>query len=461
MPIEVTQLTASELSKAYQARNISPVEALRAIFKHIGTLNPSVNAFALLDEESAIIAAGHSERRWLNGKQLGPLDGVPAAIKDLLLTKGWPTLRGSLAVDPNQPWEEDAPAVARLREQGAILIGKTTTAEYGAKGATENQLTGITRNPWDLSKTPGGSSGGAAVAAAVGFGPIQIATDGGGSIRQPASFTGTVGFKPSFGTVPGYPSAFRGSLFNVGPIARSVVDVALILNTIGKPDDRDWFALPYDGRDWLQGLDDGVEGLRIAYSPDLGYAEVNPEVAQIVANAAQVFSELGATVDQATPRIEDPFHLFRGLTDAGAFRLVEGFPKERRQLIGPELKAFWEGGRKIDINAYLTLQEERAALGRKLNRFHRDWDLLITPTTTVSAFDIGAVPDRSCFTYPFNLTKQPAISVPAGFTKAGLPVGLQIVGPRPNGDALVLRAARAFERAKPFHLPSTIQGKPL
>ena len=460
MSAELTQLTATELSRAYETKQTSPVEVVHAVIKHIDALNPSINAFALLDKNAAITAAEQSEHRWAHGEQLSPLDGVPAAVKDLLLTKGWPTLRGSLAIDPNQPWNEDAPAVARLREQGTVLLGKTTTAEYGAKGATENQLTGITRNPWNLDKTPGGSSGGASAAASLGFGPIQIATDGGGSIRQPSSFTGTVGFKPSFGIVPGYPSAFRGSLFNVGPIARSVSDVALILNAISKPDDRDWFALPYDGRDWLQSLDDGVKGLRIAFSPDLGYAKVDPEVAQIVAEAVTIFSQLGATVDHASPKIEDPFHIFRGLTDTGAFRLVEGFREERRKNIGPELKAFWDGGRKIDINAYLTLQEERAALGRTFNTFHRSWDLLVTPTTTVPAFDIGAIPDRSCFTYPFNLTKQPAISVPAGFTKSGLPVGLQIVGPRPNGDALVLRAARAFEQAKPFRHTSTIQGKP-
>ncbi|PWC40371.1 amidase [Azospirillum sp. TSO22-1] len=455
---DVTQLSATDLSEAYRTRRLSPLEVTRAVLDRIAALDPQVNAFAHLDADSALDAARASERRWARGEPLGAVDGVPAAVKDLLLAKGWPTLRGSLAVEREQPWDEDAPAVARLREQGAVLLGKTTTAEFGTKGATDNALTGITRNPWNTAKTPGGSSGGSAVAAALGFGPIQIATDGGGSIRQPASFTGLVGFKPTFGVVPGYPSSFRGSLFHVGPIARSVEDVALILNAIARPDERDWFALPSDGRDWRLGLDSGVEGLRIAFSPDLGYASVDPEVAAVVADAVRVFTDLGATVERADPGFADPFHIFSGLSAAGAARLVEALPEERRALIGPELRAAWEFGRTIDVDAYITLNEERAALGRHLNRFHRDWDLLVTPTTPVAAPDVGAAPARSSFTYPFNLTKQPAVSVPAGFTEAGLPVGLQIVGPRPHGDTLVLRAARAFERARPIRLPTTVNG---
>jgi len=457
-PPEITTLSATELSQAYGNRHLSPVEVARATLDHIEAENPKVNAFALLDRESAYEAARLSERRWARGEPLGPVDGVPAAVKDLLLAKGWPTLRGSLTVDADQSWEEDSPAVARLREQGAVLLGKTTTAEYGAKGATDTLRHGITRNPWNTAKTPGGSSGGAAVAAALGFGPIQIATDGGGSIRQPAAFTGLVGFKPSFGLVPGYPASFRGSLFHVGPIARSVEDVALILNSIARPDHRDWFALPHDGRDWRLGLEGGVEGLRIAFSPDLGYAEVDPEVAAIIAGAVSVFSDLGATVERADPGFSDPYRLARGLSAAGAARLVESLSPERRAQAGPDLLAMAEDGLSIDLDAYIGLNEERAALGRRLNAFHLDWDLLVTPTTTAAAPDVEAKPARGAFTYPFNLTKQPAISIPAGLTSAGLPVGLQIVGPRPHGDALVLRAARAFERARPFTLPSRAKG---
>lgn len=455
---DLVHLSATELVAAYRSRQVSPVEVTEAVLAHIEAEDPKVNAFAHLAPEAARQAARASERRWAKGEPAGPVDGVPAAIKDLLLTKDWPTLRGSLAVEAEQVWDEDAPAVARLREQGAVLIGKTTTAEFGAKGATDTLRHGVTRNPWNVAKTPGGSSGGSAAAAALGFGPIQIATDGGGSIRQPASFTGLVGFKPGFGLVLGYPSSFRGSLFHVGPIARSVADVALILNSIARPDHRDWFSLPHDGRDWRVGLDGGVAGLRIAFSPDLGYARVDPEVAAIVADAVKVFQSLGATVERADPGISDPHHLFYGLSGVGAARLVDGLPPEARAKIGPDLRAMADAGRPIDVAAYIGLEEARAALGRRLDAFHRDWDLLVTPTTPNAAPGVDDTPARSSFTYPFNLTKQPAISVPAGRTAAGLPVGLQIVGPRLNGDSLVLRAARAFERARPFTLPKTAQG---
>ncbi|PKU22345.1 amidase [Telmatospirillum siberiense] len=456
---DLPHLSATELVAAYGTRQLSPVEVTRAILDHILAENPKVNAFAFLAPADEVLeTARQSERRWAQGTPLGPVDGVPAAIKDLLLTRGWPTLRGSLAVHAEQPWAEDAPAVARLREQGAILLGKTTTAEFGAKGATDTQRHGVTRNPWNTARTPGGSSGGSAAAAALGFGPIQIGTDGGGSIRQPASFTGLVGFKPSFGLVPGYPASFRGSLFHVGPLARSVADVALILNGIARPDHRDWLSQPHDGRDWRLGLEGGVTGLRIAFSPDLGYARVNAEVATIIAEATDVFRSLGATVEQASPGFTDPFDVYYGLSAAGAARLVDSFTPEDRDRIGPNLRAMADAGRKIDLGAYLGLQDERAALGRLLEGFHHDWDLLITPTTANSAPGVDETPGRGFFTYPFNLTKQPAISIPAGTTAAGLPVGLQIVGPRLHGDSLVLRAARAFERVHPFTLPKTAKG---
>ena len=453
MTDSITRLTAAELSLAYADRRLSPTEVLTAVLDHIDHANPSVNAFALLDPDTAKAAARQSETRWMRQQPLGPLDGVPGAVKDLLLAKGWPTRRGSLAVNPDQAWDEDASVVARLREEGVVLLGKTTTAEYGAKGDTENPLTGVTRNPWNPDKSPGGSSGGAAVAAALGFGPIQIGTDGGGSIRQPASFTGTVGFKPSYGLVPCYPAAFRGSLFHVGPIARSVMDVAMILNAITKPDDRDWYAHPYHQRDWRLGLEDGVRGLRIAFSPDLGYAKVDPEVASIVAAGVALFAELGAMVEIASPGFEDPLPIAQGLTAVGAHRQVKTFSPEQQDRIGPDLRAMWQMGKKIDIDAYLSLTEQRAALGRALNRFHRDWDLLVTPTTPHPAFDSGSAPTSCPFTYPFNLTQQPAISIPVGFTSQGLPVGLQIVGPHLKGDQLVLQAARAFERIRPFKFP--------
>src|SRR6185437_2384632 len=234
-----------------------------------------LNAFCVVDADRALRAARESEARWMRGTPVGLLDGVPVSIKDLLLTTGWPTLRGSRTVDADQTWNEDAPAVARLREHRAILLGKTTTPEFGWKAVTDSALTGITRNPWSPGKTPGGSSGGAAVAVATGMGALAVGTDGGGSIRIPAGFTGIFGLKPSFGRVPAWPLSLFGTVSHVGPMTRSVEDAALVLDVISKPDVRDWFALPYDERDYRDGLDDGVDGLRIAFAPTLGGAKVD------------------------------------------------------------------------------------------------------------------------------------------------------------------------------------------
>ena len=237
-------LSATELLDLYRARALSPVEATRACLHRIARLNPRLNAFRMVDEEGAMLAAHASEERWSRSEPIGLLDGIPATVKDLLLTKGWATLRGSRTIDPNQRWEEDAPSVARLREAGAVLLGKTTTPEFGWKGVTDSPLTGITRNPWNPAMTPGGSSGGAAVAAACGMGALHLGTDGGGSIRIPAGFTGIFGFKQSFGRVPAYPPSPFGTLAHVGPMTRTVADAALMLTVISRHDARDWYALP-------------------------------------------------------------------------------------------------------------------------------------------------------------------------------------------------------------------------
>src|SRR3954462_10971001 len=271
MKTDPALISATELLCLYRSRSLSPVEVAQACLDRIAALDPDLNAFALIDGDAALKAARASEERWIKGEPLGLVDGVPATIKDLILTKGWPTLRGSKAISPDQPWEEDAPATARLREHGAVLLGKTTTPELGHKGVTDSPLTGITRNPWNPAMTPGGSSGGAAVAAATGMGALHVGTDGGGSIRIPASFTGIFGLKPSFGRVPAYPLSPFGTLAHVGPMTRTVSDAALMLTVISEPDGRDWHALPSDRRDYRIGLEAGIAGLRLAYSRRLGY----------------------------------------------------------------------------------------------------------------------------------------------------------------------------------------------
>jgi aspartyl-tRNA(Asn)/glutamyl-tRNA(Gln) amidotransferase subunit A len=462
MTNELCALTATALLEGYRRRTLSPVEVAAAVLKRIEALNPRLNAFNLISER-ALEEAKASEARWHSGHPMGLLDGVPVSIKDIILTKCWPTLRGSKTVDPKGPWNDDAPVTARLREHGAVLLGKTTTPEFGWKGVTDSPLTGITRNPWNTAKTPGGSSGGAAAAVASGMGPLAVGTDGGGSIRIPCSFTGLFGIKPSFGRVPAWPLSPFGTVAHVGPMTRTVTDAALMLNVIAQPDARDWHALPYDARDWRMGLDGGVEGLRIAYSPDLGYARVDAEVRQIVDDAVAVFSELGASVERKDPGFADPAPIFTAHWFSGAAFLMKGV--KNQELVDPGLREVAAQGAKITAEQLLEAQMKRGALGLHMNLFHRDYDLLVTPTLSIAAFDAGKeVADKMLqerwtdwtpFSFPFNLTQQPAASIPCGLTRAGLPVGLHLVGPR-YADALVLRAARAFESVRPLQFPKVV-----
>ena len=463
MSRDLALMPATELLENYRAKRLSPVEATQAALKRIADLNETLNAFCLVDEAAALAAARASEQRWQKNAPQGLLDGVPATVKDLVLTKGWPTLRGSRAVSPDQPWNEDAPAVARLREHNAVLLGKTTTPEFGWKGVTDNPLTGITRNPWNPEKTPGGSSGGAAVAAATGMGALHIGTDGGGSIRIPASFTGIFGFKQSFGRVPAYPLSPFGTVAHLGPMTRTVGDAALMLTVLTEPDPRDWYALPPDGCDYREGLEEGVKDVRIAFSPTLGGARVDPEVAALVAEAARVFADMGAHLEEIDPGLGDSSDIFGRHWFPGAANALRAFTPEQRKLMDPGLVEIAEIGARLSALDHLDAVKQREAMGVKMNLFHQDWDLLLTPTMPLTAFEAGhETPvtsdgarwvDWTPFSYPFNLTRQPAATVPCGLTKEGLPVGLQIVGPS-YGDTAVLRAARAFERARPFEMPA-------
>jgi aspartyl-tRNA(Asn)/glutamyl-tRNA(Gln) amidotransferase subunit A len=456
MTKELCTLTATALLEGYRRRTLSPVEVAAAVLQRIEALNPRLNAFNLISEQ-ALEEAKASEARWSAGQPRGLLDGVPVSIKDIILTKGWPTLRGSKSVDPKGPWNDDAPVTARLREHGAVLLGKTTTPEFGWKGVTDSPLTGVTRNPWNTGKTPGGSSGGAAAAVAAGMGPLAVGTDGGGSIRIPCSFTGLFGIKPSFGRVPAWPLSPFGTVAHVGPITRDVSDAALMLTVMSQPDARDWYALPYEPRDYRAGLELGIRDLRIAYSSDLGYAKVDPEVADIVRKAVDVFSDLGARVEEKHPGFENAGPIFQTHWFSGAAALMRTVKDKKH--VDPGLLEVATQGAAITLAELTDAQMKRAALGVHMNLFHRDFDLLVTPTLPVPAFDVGQESpkkgrwtDWTPFTYPFNLTGQPAASIPCGFTKSGLPVGLHIVGPR-FADALVLRAARAFESARPIKLP--------
>jgi aspartyl-tRNA(Asn)/glutamyl-tRNA(Gln) amidotransferase subunit A len=461
--VELADLSAAELAKAYRQGTASPVEATEAALRRIDALNESYNAFCLVDCAAALASARQSEQRWLNGEPLSAIDGVPATIKDLLLTRGWPTLRGSRTIDPQQDWAEDAPATARLREAGAVLLGKTTTPEFGWKGVTDSPLTGITRNPWDATKTPGGSSGGAAVAAALGMGCLHVGTDGGGSIRIPAGFAGIIGLKPTFGLVPAYPPSPFAAVAHIGPMTRTVADAALMLNVIAQPDWRDWQSLPYMVRDHAAGLDGGVRGVRMALSLDLGYARVDPEVAAVVRKAAGALAELGAIVEERDPGFADPQETFVAHWLSGAASLRSKIKPQLRPLLDPGLNEAADAGEAIPHMDYIAALEARAALGLHMARFHQTWDVLLTPTLPIPAFEAGCLAPPgdemsdwahwTPFTFPFNLTQQPAASIPCGLTGAGLPVGLQIVAAKYRDD-LVLQVARAFEAAHPITLPT-------
>ncbi|HEY1612471.1 MAG TPA: amidase [Rhizomicrobium sp.] len=461
MAEEIHEMTAADLSSAFAARTLSPVEVCQSCLGRIEALDAKINAFCLVDPDAAMRAAEDSEARWSAGAALSPLDGVPVAIKDLLLTRGWPTRRGSLTVDPQGPWTDDAPAVARLREAGAVLIGKTTTPEFGWKGTTDSPLTGVTRNPWNLAKTPGGSSGGSAAALAARFVPLALGTDGGGSIRIPASFTATYGLKPSFGRVPAFPLSPFGTVAHVGPMARTARDAAMLLNIIAKPDARDWHALPDDGCDYTSGLHASLTGRRIAFSPRLGHvSQVVPEVESLTVAAIGMFEQLGAIVEQIDPPIGDSAAIFRTLWWSGAAFLLRDLSAERRKLLDPGLSRMADEGGKFTLDAYLDAVAARGTMGSRMRQFMEGYDFLVTPAVATPAFDVGRLAptqdDGSAwmnwtpFSFPFNLTQQPAASVNCGFTKQGLPVGLQIVG-RMFDDAGVLAASAAYENANPTH----------
>jgi aspartyl-tRNA(Asn)/glutamyl-tRNA(Gln) amidotransferase subunit A len=456
---ELCAYTATELIAAYADQSLSPVQVVDAVLDRIERLDPLVNAFCLVDPDAARSQARASEERWRRREPQGLLDGVPVSIKDLLLTRGWPTLRGSLSLEPDQDWGEDAPSVARMREHGAVFVGKTTTPEFGWKGVTDNPLTGVTRNPWDPSRTSGGSSGGSAAAVALGLAPLSVGTDGGGSVRIPAAFCGIFGLKPTYGRIPLYPASPFGTLAHAGPMTRTVADAALMMDVLCGADSRDWSALsPYEGsfRAGLNPRAGGVRGLRVAYSPTLAGAPVDPQVAARVRRAVELLAESGAHVEEADPGFSDPVQAYHTLWFSGAAKVVEHLTPEQLRRLDPGLYEVCRQGAAMSALDYLGAVDERMSLGRRMGAFHDRYDLLVTPTLPVPAFEAGReVPEGSGlerwtgwtpFTYPFNLTQQPAATVPCGTTAEGLPVGVQLVAAR-HGDGLVLRASHALFEA--------------
>ena len=451
-------MPASELSAAIRAKRVSPVEVVKAVLDRIERLNPRLNAYCTVTAGSARREAAAAEAAVMRGDALGPLHGVPVSMKDLVITRGVRTTFGSRIYENNVP-QEDAPLVERLKAAGAILVGKTTTPEFGWKGVTDSPLLGITRNPWNIERTPGGSSGGAAAAVAAGLAPLAVGTDGGGSIRIPGSFSGVFGLKPTYGVIPVYPASATGTLSHAGPMTRTVRDAALMLQVMAGPDDRDPLSFPLEGMDFVAGLDGGIRGLRVAWSPTLGYAVVDPEVRSVTEAAAKRFSGLGCQVEEVNRVFDDPDPIWAPLFYAGIAARLEDYLPEWRDRMDPGLVQIVEEGRRISAVQFAKASFARATFTEAVRRFFLHYDLLLTPTLAVPPFAAGLEqpPNRPAgsrlhwvaFTYPFNLTGQPAATLPCGFTQDGLPIGLQVVGRR-LADATVLRAAAAYEAAAPW-----------
>jgi aspartyl-tRNA(Asn)/glutamyl-tRNA(Gln) amidotransferase subunit A len=440
-------------------RRASPVEITEAVLARIAEWEPRLNAFAALDADRALDAARAAEAAVMAGTALGPLHGVPVTIKDVQAVAGLPTRRGSRLTDPT-PAAADAPLVARLRAAGAIILGKTTATEQGWTAVSDSPLTGTTHNPWAHGMTSGGSSAGAAALCGAGCGPLHLGTDGAGSIRLPAHFCGVVGFKPSYGRVPYAPLPNNGGLSHAGPITRSVADAALMLSVMAGPHPADHTSLP--GILPAEVEPGGLAGLRIAFSPDLGHARVDPEVAALVAAAVARLAQAGAVVEQVTPPWgPDGPALERAMWGA-AYRPFLAPDAATAAQMDPGLVACTESYRAFGLADAHAAQGHRAAYAAAVNTWFAEagFDLLATPAASVTAFPVGLqLPPHweahpwdwlvwAEFSYPFNLSHGPAISLPCGVTAAGLPVGLQLAGPR-LADALVLRAAAGFMAGRP------------
>lgn len=466
---EICEMDLVTLTGEVAAKRLSPVEVVDAVLDRLDRLEPQLNAFTTVVPERARRRAQQLADDIAAGRAVGPLGGVPTGVKDLIATEGIRTASGSAAYADFVPDEDDV-VVERITAAGAVVIGKTQVPEFGYSGTGQTPLADPTRNPWNLERTSGGSSAGSGAAVATGLGPFSLGSDGGGSVRIPASFCGLYGIKPTMGRVPLYPGTkderYPGvssweSLEHIGPLTRTVADAARVLSVIAGPDDRDRLSIPSNDVDWLRAVDGDLNGLRVAYSPDLGYAAVDPQVRAVVDRAVEVFDrDLGVTVERADPGWADPYDAFWGVVInesdlAGLRRLADELGSNMSPHLVDVLRADWSAE---DLT--------NAAMGRKaLNnaswRFFRQYDLLLTPTLTVPPFEHGiqgptTVDGREVepfswlsFTLPFNLTGQPAATVPAGHTDDGLPVGMQIVGRRLH-DALVLRASAAFEAAAPW-----------
>lgn len=457
---QVAHLSVVQLVDKFRRQELSPVEAAKAALDQISRHDGEINAFVVVTEDRALAAARESERRWRKGEPLGPFDGVPLSVKDIFMVAGLPFRRGSLTT-PTEPVSENAPIFDRVLEGGACLIGLTTTPEFGAGPVTISPLTGITRNPWDASKSSGGSSGGAAAAVAAGMGQVALASDAGGSARIPAALCGVVGFKGTGGRVPSYPTSPAGALAVPGPITRTVGDVAIMLDALARPDLRDVETLPFpaDFSYCAQLGQLNPKSLRIAFTTTLNYApQVDAEVAEAVRKAASLFADLGAVVEEAHPEVENPVEAFTTIFYGGISYTLRNISAENFERLSPQVRDAVKKGRSLSLIDFMAAHDQRRAFARKMEAFFSNYDLLLMPTVATTAFDaeryiprefehLGNPRAWTPFAYAMNLSQQPALSVPCQSSRSGLPIGLQIVGPR-FSDLRVLQAGHLFEQLR-------------
>jgi aspartyl-tRNA(Asn)/glutamyl-tRNA(Gln) amidotransferase subunit A len=447
------RLDAEELLQHFAARTLTPLDALQAVTERIARQNPEINAFVVMNPQ-ALDAARASTARWQAGRPQGALDGVPVTVKDLIDIAGLPTRRGSKTTDP-APALQDSPLVTALRASGAVLLGKTTTTEYGWKSPGDCPLNGITRNPWNPAHTPGGSSAGAAAAAASGFGPLHVGTDAGGSVRIPAAWSGIVGLKPSFGRVPQWPLGAFGHVAVAGPMARTVRDAALMLNVLARFDARDPFALPDDPRDWRNRIEDGARGLRIAVLRKPGFAApVDQDGLDALEIAIQILRDEGAAVEEVNVALPDCSLVFNRVWGAAITRLVSTVPEEKRHLLDPGLLQVAAHNENVTAQDVLEAEAMRVKAANAMAMLHLTFNAVICPCVPTCAPKVDKPigdpvaalwNDWAPWTLLFNLTRQPAISLPVGVNAAGLPRAVQVAAALYKDD-IVLRIARAVER---------------
>ncbi|MBW2049431.1 MAG: amidase [Deltaproteobacteria bacterium] len=455
--------SALELAGLIRSGDLSPVELMEETLKRIESVNRDLNAFVALRREEAMEEARVLGERLAAGGDPGPLAGIPVGVKDLEDVEGMVTSFGSTAYRNNRA-REDSVQVARLRRAGAIVVGKTNTPEFGFTGFTRNRLYGVTRNPWNMDRTPGGSSGGAAAAVASGMVPLATGSDAGGSIRIPASYSGCFGIKPTFGRIPFGPAPLlpMTRTWTLGPLTRTVADAALYLDCAAGYDPADPASLPGPRVSFLRSLEDPLPELRIGFSPTLGYARVQGEVMTLVEKAAGSFEQMGHRVEIWEGELPDVSGAWSHLMNLELFGLIRRDLDRIRPELGHTLLRSLNTAPSLSVNDLLRIQEVRTRLNRVLWEYFDGFDLLLTPTMPTVAFAAKGPPPAEidghpipllgavAFTYPFNLSGHPAATIRAGLTESGLPVGLQIVGPM-HGDDLVLRAARAYERSYPWN----------